>query len=420
MVVQFVLYLYYWFTKATKIMKNKKIYMLLVGIFMGALFSQAENPNTYLLDIQKLEKIKQEKESVYQDAVIAIVKDARKELKRKPASVLQKEMMPPSGDKHDYMSMGPYWWPDPQKKDGLPYIRRDGERNPELDKLDRNRMGNTIKAITNLCYGYYFSEEDQFAAKAVELLRVWFLEKDTRMNPNLDYGQMIPGHNNGLGRAEGVIDIYCFVEMLDALELIKSSSQYTKKDQIALKEWFSELVDWLQDSRVGKDERAAKNNHGVAYDVQLARYALFAGKEEVTRQVVNEFAEKRIFKQIEPDGKQPYELVRTIAFSYTIFNISHMLDMCQIAKKIGVDLFQAESQDGRSIEKAIDFFIPYMGKTREEWPYKQIKEWDVKQEEATWILRRASFFAPAKNYEKIGASVRKNKTNNRNLIFYAQ
>ena len=46
-------------------------------------------------------------------------------------TVMHKKQVPPSGDKHDYMSIGSYWWPDPSKPNGLPYIRKDGERNPE-------------------------------------------------------------------------------------------------------------------------------------------------------------------------------------------------------------------------------------------------------------------------------------------------
>src|SRR5437868_6138387 len=47
-------------------------------------------------------------------------------------SVVNKEFLPPSGDKHDYMSMGTYWWPNPNTTNGLPYVRRDGQANPEI------------------------------------------------------------------------------------------------------------------------------------------------------------------------------------------------------------------------------------------------------------------------------------------------
>ena len=63
-------------------------------------------------------------------------------------TVTAKGMNPPSGDKHDYMSFGPYWWPDPTKPDGLPYVRRDGETNPgSLADSDRPRLERMVDGV---------------------------------------------------------------------------------------------------------------------------------------------------------------------------------------------------------------------------------------------------------------------------------
>ena len=55
---------------------------------------------------------------------------ARAALDATPVSVMEKRRTPPSGNKHDYMSMAPYWWPDSTKPDGLPFVRRDGHVYP--------------------------------------------------------------------------------------------------------------------------------------------------------------------------------------------------------------------------------------------------------------------------------------------------
>lgn len=126
------------------------------------------------------------------------------------------------------MSQARYYWPDPSKPDGLPYISRDGVSNPELDKLDRNRLGSTASRITTLSLAWYLVKM-KIRAKATELIRVWFFNKDTYMNPNLEYAQMIPGRNNNKGRCYGVIDTYSFVEMLDAVKLLEQSKSFTSK-----------------------------------------------------------------------------------------------------------------------------------------------------------------------------------------------
>lgn len=140
-----------------------------------------------------------------------------------------------------------------------------------------------------------------------------------------------------------------------------------------MKEWFTQFVEWIQTSPVAAEENAAKNNHGLAYDVQLTAYALYIGNKELAIQILKEFPAKRLFSQIEPDGKQPLELERTTAFGYTLFNLTHMLDMSFIGATEGIDIYNAASEDGRSITAALKFTIPYIGKPQSEWPYQQSK-----------------------------------------------
>jgi Alginate lyase len=51
-------------------------------------------------------------------------------LELEPPTVVRKQTLPPSGDIHDYLSMAPYWWPNPDTPDGLPWVQRDGDVNP--------------------------------------------------------------------------------------------------------------------------------------------------------------------------------------------------------------------------------------------------------------------------------------------------
>jgi len=380
----------------------------------------AQQPNTRVYNGKKLAAVKEKRESpLYQKAVKKLISEAEKSLTATPPSVMEKKMVATSGDKHDYMSMGPYWWPDPSKPDGLPYIRKDGLRNPELDKLDRNRLGDMAKHMTNLGLAYYFTGEEKYAKKAADFLNTWFLNPKTRMNPNLNYGQTIPGHNNGMGRGTGLIDTYSFVAMLDAVELLKGSKAMNSKLENGLKEWFTQFTTWMQDSTIGMEEKDAKNNHGLAYDVQLAAFTLYIGKNDVADGVIKAFPQERLFKQIEPDGKQPLELERTTAFGYTIFNLWHMLDMSSIAQTRGIDVYNS-NDGGRSITTAIRFLVPYVGKPQSEWPWQQIKDWDKQQEEACWLLRRASFFDPNAGYQEVSAKYLNTPPSGRYHLLYSE
>ena len=356
---------------------------------------------------EHLEKVKASMDDpFYSGACQALMKTADRMLDAEPLSVMMKEAVPASGDKHDYMSLARYYWPDPSKPDGLPYISRDGESNPELEKLDRNKVSATADRVTALSLAWYFSGDEKYAAKATELLRVWFLDKKTRMNPNLEYAQMVPGRNGGKGRNFGVLDTYSFVEMLDAVALLESSRSFKDKDSKKLKQWFSDLLDWILTSRQGNDESHQANNHGTAYDVQVVAFALYAGREDLAREIIGAFPEKRTFTQIEPDGSQPFELGRTLAFHYSHYNLTHYIDMYMMARKLGIDIDHATSPDGRNFYKALDFLLPYVGENPAPWPYKQISGMeDVRQKLYRDLYRTAVYLDPSKTgyvelYEK--------------------
>ena len=127
-------------------------------------------------------------------ALRKLVADADRALAVRPPAVTEKTKVPPSGDKHDYMSLAPYFWPDPSKPDGLPYVRKDGKVNPESrdeaanDTLRMRLIGGSVET---LALAYFFTKEEKYAAHAARMLRVWFLAPETRMNPNLRFAQAV-------------------------------------------------------------------------------------------------------------------------------------------------------------------------------------------------------------------------------------
>lgn len=353
----------------------------------------------------------------FRKALDKLKKEAADALNFKPVSVMDKDMTAVSGDKHDYISMGPYWWPDPTKPDGLPYIRKDGVRNPNAT-ADRQNVGKTINRMLTLGVAYYYFGDEAYAKKAADIARVWFLNPETRMNPNMNYAQMIPGRRNGLGRGAGMIDTYSFVELIDVLDILKDSQSFTDGDYKGMQQWFADYLDWTQTSKVAAEEKRATNNHGLAFDVQTTVFALFTGNDELARNIISNFAGTRLFTQIEPDGKQPQELARTTGYGYTVFNIIHMIDMCYVAKTVGIDVYKQKSEDGRSIAKALEYAASFFGTQQEDFPYKQIKPWNNDQNNLCWQLLRASRFDKKTKWNETALKYMKTSDSDRRLLLY--
>ena len=376
---------------------SNKTLLLLVGwivISSASTGSSARVPRTnsqprvFILNAQKLKLTKQRLHEESKDLAPALAKlesDAKKALSAGPFSVTTKDATPPSGDKHDYMSQAPYFWPDPQKPTGLPYIRRDGERNPEIDKINNHRVKDQMEnAVETLALAYYFLENEAYAEKATLLLRAFFLDPATRMNPNLQFAQGIPGINTG--RGIGLIETRGLTRVVDAIGLLDGSKAWSVADQRGMEEWYRKFLQWMLESKNGRDESAAKNNHGTYYDVQVVSFALFLNKTDLARDVLLTARSKRIGVQIEADGRQPLELVRTKAWGYSVGNLDGLMLLARLGENVGVDLWNYQTNDGRSIRKALDFLVPFA--LGQKWTFQQLGEWPPQQ--LFPLIRRAT------------------------------
>ena len=304
-------------------------------------------------------------------ARVALIRAADRALQTAPASVMDKKKTPPSRNKHDYMSVAPYWWPDPSKPDGLPYIRRDGETIPSRasDDYDRTSLGQMMNAVTTLGLAFRETSETKYADHAVKLMRVWFLDQATAMNPNLNYAQAIPGITEG--RGTGMIDTAGLVGVVQTCQYLENSKTFTPPDRAGMKAWFAAYLKWAQTSKNGKEEAAAQNNHGTWYDVQAMAFALYSDQKDLARTFAEQAKTKRIAVQIEPDGKMPRELARTKSLSYSLMNLRGFFDLAGLASQTGVDLWSYQTPDGRSLRKALDYLAPYVDPSRP-WPGQQI------------------------------------------------
>jgi hypothetical protein len=327
----------------------------------------ATTPGTALLDGKKLvgirDSLQKSPSSSLKNALATLKKSADAALSAGPWSVMDKTQKPPSGDKHDYYSQAPHWWPSTTQTSsnplGCPYVQKDGDRNPAVDDIsDHAERDAAFAAIHDLALAWFFTGNANYAKRAELDARTWFLNSATRQSPNMTYAQVIPCdptlHGTGIIEASESVP-----NLLDGLEVLGSGAPgWTSSDQSGMKAWFSSLLGWLRTSGQGKAEAAATNNHGTYYDVLESTVAVYLGQQSLAKTVVTASKKARIDVQIQGDGKQPLELSRTRSWHYSNFNVIALCQLAAVGIHVGVNLWSYRNPSGGTIAKAIGFLIP--------------------------------------------------------------
>jgi hypothetical protein len=377
---------------------------LLCAIIVLAEPVAGQEPVVFTFHGRDLVLVKQRIEAGDERAVAALatlVRKAEHKLGVGPFSVTFNAQIPPSGDKRDYLSQAPYWWPDPKKPDGLPFIQRDGKVNPDSEGGDDEQLGKMTDAVWQLSLAWQLTADKRYAQRAAEMLRVWFFEPKTRMKPRLAYGQYVPGHNTG--RGEGLIESRQFLRVLDASGLLAGSESWTAADEEKLKAWFRDFLNWMRDSERGDDERSAENNHGTWYDAQAAAYALFIGNQERAARILNRAKHTRFEEALDREGRQIHELTRTKSLDYSLFNLDALMHLALLGERADLHLWKSHFSHGRGLPRAVEWLAPYAAGTKD-WPHKQISP--VKAERVAILYRRAAVVYNREDYEQVSRSRR--------------
>ena len=311
-----------------------------------------------------------------------ILKAANAALKLEPPTITKYRAKLSKGGPNDFYSNADYFWPDPTRPDGLPYLNRDGQSNPDNFTQHRLAMHELRDAVAALAAAYKITGEDRYVMKAVVLLRVFFLDPRTQMNPNLQYAQAVPGTSSG--RSWGIIDGLHLIEIPPAIEAMQTSPAFPPEVLAGLKQWFRELTGWMVTSENGRTEAAAKNNHSVAYFLQVAVFSRFTGDEDKLARCRRQFKEVFVPNQMSADGSFPAELNRTKPYGYSIFQLDNLATLCQVLSTPNDNLWNFELTDGRGICRAMEFLYPYLA-DKSKWPRPpDIQAWD------SWPARQPS------------------------------
>ncbi|HEX4231194.1 MAG TPA: alginate lyase family protein [Bryobacteraceae bacterium] len=308
-----------------------------------------------------------------------VLRDANRYLTEKPRTVTASISARSAGGKHDFFSEGDYWWPDPKNPDG-PYIRRDGMSNPgNFDDHRKYLLAFSVR-MPALASTWVLTKDRRYSDQAIEHLNAWFVDPQTRMNPNLQYAQAI--HGRTTGRGTGIIDTIHLVEVARATQVLHAHGVLSANEFAPIKAWFADYVNWMENSANGKAERDAQNNHGTCWAMQIASFATLTSDGERQEAIRTRYRTALLPNQMAEDGSFPRELARTKPYSYSLFNLEAMSAICQILSRDTKDLWNFELADGRGMRRGLEFMAPYI-RDKASWPkpadVMYFKDWPMRE-----------------------------------------
>jgi hypothetical protein len=310
------------------------------------------------------------KESWTVEPVRRLRAEAERRFKEGPWTVTADRPVGVNLDTHEYYSEAPYWWPQSEDPTA-PYVRRDGQVNPNRFLANKTALNSMAEAVFTLGTAAYLLDEPRYGQRAARIIRVWFLDPKTRMNPSLENAQAIRNLNSG--RGAGIIDGRIFIRAIQGMEFLTQTGYWDVKEQAATRKWFQEYLHWLLTSAPAEAEKNSGNNHASWWTAQMAAVASYV-EDEAAQKAAFAFYRDHIFThQIKPDGSAPREEARTRGLSYSAFNLEAFTVTCRIAQLHGVDLWSVSTKGHATISSVIDYLTPFLTDPKK-WAKEQITD----------------------------------------------
>ena len=309
-----------------KIGIEKNVLFAIGLLLMFSCEAKVHNDMPLVWDMSGLEQMRVDKGASM--VTRRIIKTAGELCKKHPVAVTDKKKLTFEPDKHYFCCIGPYWWPD--SLNSGKYINRDGIVNPESKRYDNVRLVEVVSRCKTLSEAFYISGERKYYDAFVRQLQVWFINRGTYMYPTFEYAQVVPGHHNNKGRSTGLISAYVMNTLIESIRLVNSVKRIDRQTMKGLQNWFR------------------------------------------AKEILDGFSDRRLNEQILEDGSQPAELKRTKAMSYSLYNLTHIIDMCYLARCWYPNYYQEHSE---RIDKAFEFLGQYVENPKN-YPYQQVSGWD--------------------------------------------
>lgn len=297
-------------------------------------------------------------------------------------------------DVREYASLAPDHQADSETPDGLPWRKSPGVATTVTP--ERKALEAVCDQASNLALAYALTGKEAYAVKAAKLVRVFFMDPATRMNPNLEHAHMIPGLK--AGRASGIVESRGLLKLVDVPGLLAGSKAWTPNVEKGLRDWCADYLDWLETSRAGRQALQSEGGLGVWADALVAGLGLLCGRDEEAGRAL-ERAVSRLDALFDEDGLQPEAVKGPRSLQAHLATLEAWTTAALAGRKLGVNLWETRTASGRSFRPGVDALLPFL-RGDKPWPHMQIRELTAgNYRQIALVLRLAAIAYGEQGYE---------------------
>jgi hypothetical protein len=270
--------------------------------------------------------------------------------------------------------------------------------------MDWDLLSLMANDVEDLAFAYYFTGNEAYANHAALLLRTWFIDKDTRMNPNMNYGKVIPGLREGGFAVAGFGMV--IRRVYDGAGILESSSSWTNFDRKALKQWTKDFIRWMRNSPYGKKELKTKNNHATFYYSIWMLMSMYIDDYKGAKKALKNYMIKRLPMQFLPDGTQPFEMKRKNNYRYHLINLEAAFDIAQMADHLSnIDVWNYRTDQGAGLRMSTEYLVPYLT-DQKNWGYFEEEVFKLPSCQRWALLRRGAIGFNDWTFEKAAKMIK--------------
>lgn len=141
-------------------------------------------------------------------------------------------------------------------------------------------INDASQAVIYNAIAYALESTSTYSKNVANLINTFFLAPATKMNPNMNFGQIVrgPGPDGVSGTFTGVLDLRGIVKIINGIAIVKAagSPDWTQAFDQQMNFWLTDYVNWLKTSSVGQitASRPKSSKFSLFYIFELTSFLI--------------------------------------------------------------------------------------------------------------------------------------------------